>query len=120
MLKLASDCKMDYRDGTATELIILPLAYMDGEAVLSHCHMDAATSVMKHVTCRLCYYISPISFPIPAEQPRQAALRRKETLGAIVIDRVHEQMVPNQTRGNMNDTDASSRCHLGLSSEFQD
>jgi hypothetical protein len=66
------------------ELIIVPLAYMDGEAcVRVTVAMDAiVTSVMKHRNdVGLCYYISPaIVLPIPIEAAQDAKQRYEKDL----------------------------------------
>jgi hypothetical protein len=99
------------------ELIILPLAYMDGEAcVRVTVAMDAiVTSVMKHRDdIGLCYYISPaIVFPIPAEAARDAKQRyenEKDTswkrwLSTVSMNKWYQ---PANTWKQLNDGDPSS------------
>lgn len=97
------------------ELIILPLAYMDGEAcVRVTVAMDAiVTSVMKHRNdVGLCYYISPaIVSPIPAEAAQDAKQRyEKETswkkwLSTVSMNKWYQ---PSNTWKQLNDADASS------------
>jgi hypothetical protein len=97
------------------ELIILPLAYMDGEAcVRVTVAMDAiVTSVMKHRDdVGLCYYVSPaIVFPVPVEASQDAKERYekenswKRWLSTVSMNKWYQ---PSNTWKQLNDTDPSN------------
>jgi hypothetical protein len=100
------------------ELIILPLAYMDGEAcVRVSVAMDAiVTSVMKHRNdVGLCYYVSPaIVFPIPVEAAQDAKQRYEKENSTSwkrwlsTVFAMNQWYQPSNTWKQLNDADPST------------